>query len=158
MSYEYSGHEAEFDEEIDDEAPRPRRWVSVLVFFVLIAIGSGAAFAWHGHDGALLTASSGVSPRAPEAAQEALLKSLAEAQQRMAAATQRSQELLQAQDAEIKRLTDTIAQLATRLDAMSARNAQGSVPPPQPKKPAPKVVAPKPSAPAPLSLAPEGKQ
>ena len=52
-----------------------------------------------------------------------------------------------------------VAQLSTRVDGLSVRNAQAAVPQPAPKKPAaPKVVAPKPAAPAPLSLAPEAKQ
>jgi hypothetical protein len=164
VSYQHSGHEAKYDEEFEDEGeePRPRFWVYVLICLVLAATGSGAAFAWHGYGGELLafTAAPKAAP-APQAAvvQDALLKTLTEAQQRATAIAQRNQELLQAQDAQIKRLSDTVSQLATRVEGLSARNAQAFVPPPAPKKPAaPKVVAPKPSAPAPLSLTPEGKQ
>jgi hypothetical protein len=170
----YGGHEAEFDEEfvddgVDDEAPRPRLWVSALVCVALAATGSGAAFAWHGYGGggwttAALTSAPKAAPAPPQAAavQDALLKSLTEGQQREAAIAQRNQELLQAQAAEIKRLSETVAQLATRVEALTVRNAQAAVPPPAPKKPAPKVVQHKPEAPAPLSLAPspapEGKK
>ena len=94
-------------------------------------------------------------------ARNALLKNLTEAQQRAAGIAQRNQDLLQAQAVEIKRLAEAVAQLSTRVDGSSVRNAQAAVPPPAPKKPAaPKVVVPKPvaAAPAPLSLAPEGKQ
>jgi len=158
VNNQYSGHEAEFDEEFEDDERKPRRWVSALVCIMLAATGSGAAFLWHGYDGAQFVAALKAAPAPQAAAQEALMKGLAEAQQRATAIAQRSQELLQAQDAQIKRLSDTVSQLATRVDALSVRNAQASVAPPAPKKPVPKAVAPKPSAPAPLSLAPEGKQ
>ena len=170
MSHQYSGHQAEFDEEFEgeeyeDEAPRPRFWVRALVCAVLAATGSGAAFAWHGYGGGeLTTAALTAAPKAASApqaaaAQEALLRNLADAQQRAAAIAQRNQDLLQAQAAEIKRLSEAVAQLSTRVDGLGVRNAQAAVSPPAPKKPAaPKVVAPKPAAPAPLSLAPEEKK
>lgn len=170
MIHRYSDHEAEFDEEfeseeVEDEGRRPRFWVSALVCVALAATGSGAAFAWHGYGGGdVMTAALTSAPKAASApqaaAQDAVLKNLADAQQRAATIAQRNQDLLQAQAAEIKRLSDAVAQLSTRVDGMSVRNAQAAVvAPAAPKKPAaPKVVAPKPAAPAPLSLAPEAKQ
>jgi hypothetical protein len=169
VSHQYSGHEAEYDEEFEDEVEerKPRFWVSALVCVALAATGSGAAFAWHGYAGGeLTTAALSAAPKAaaaPQAAaaQDALLRNLTEAQQQASVIAKRNQDLLQAQAAEIKRLSDAVAQLSTRVDGMSVRNAQAAVPAPAPKKPAaPKVVAPKPAAagPAPLSLAPEGKQ
>jgi len=168
VSHQYSGHEAEFDEEFEneeDEARKPRLWVSALVCIALAATGSGAAFAWHGYAGGeLITGALTAAPKAVPAsqavaAQDALLKSLAQAQQNAAAIAQRNQDLLQAQAAEIKRLSDAVAQLSTHVDGLSVRNAQAAVPPPAPKKPAaPKVVQHKPAAPAPLSLAPEEKK
>lgn len=164
MSYQHSGHETEYDEEFEDEVEerKPRFWVSALVCVALAATGSGAAFAWHGYGGGeLTTAALSAAPKtasAPQAAaaQDALLRNLTEAQQQATAIAKRNQDLLQAQAAEIKRLSDAVAQLSTRVDGMSVRNAQAAVPSPAPKKPAvPKVVAPKPAAPAPLSLAPE---
>jgi hypothetical protein len=108
--------------------------------------------------GALTAAPKTASAPQAAAAQDALLKSLAEAQQRATAIAQRNQDLLQAQAAEIKRLSETVSQLATRVDGLGVRNAQAAVPP-APKKPAaPKIVQHKPEAPAPLSLAPEGKK
>ena len=163
MSHQYSGHEADFDEEYEEEAPRSRVWVSALTCIVLAATGSGAAFAYRGYGGDLVAFSAAPKPAAPSSqtavaaisAQDALLKSVAEAQQRAAAIAQGNQQLLQAQAAEIKRLSDTVAQLATRVDAMGLRNAQAAVPPHEAKKPAaPKAVAHKPAAPAPMSLAP----
>ncbi len=170
MNHQYSGHAAEFDdefedEEFEDEAPRSRFRVYALICVVLAATGSGAAFAWHGYaggelnTGALTAAPKAMPAQQAIAAQDALLKNLTEAQQRATAIAQRNQDLLQAQGAEIKRLSEAVTQLSTRVDGLSVRNAQGAVPPPAPKKPAaPKVVAPKPAAPAPLSLAPEAKQ
>jgi len=168
VSHQYSGHEAEFDEEFEneeDEERKPRLWVSALVCIALAATGSGAAFAWHGYAGGeLITGALTAAPKAVPAsqavaAQDALLKSLAQAQQNAAAIAQRNQDLLQAQAAEIKRLSDAVAQLSTHVDGLSVRNAQAAVPPPAPKKPAaPKVVQHKPAAPAPLSLAPEEKK
>jgi hypothetical protein len=167
VSYQYSGHEAEYDEEFEDEVEerRPRFWVSALVCVALAATGSGAAFAWHGYGGGeLMTAALTATPKtapAPQAAaaQDALLRNLADAQQQAAAIAQHNQDLLQAQAAEIKRLSEAVAQLSTRVDGLGVRNAQAAVPSPALKKPAaPKVAAPKPAAPAPMSLAPEGKQ
>jgi hypothetical protein len=173
VSLQHSGRQAEFDEEFEDEeyedeAPRRPLWVHALVCVVLAATGSGAAFAWHGYagnGGELITGALSAPKAAPAsqavAAQDALLRNLAEAQQRAAVIAQGNQDLLRAQAAEIKRLSDSVAQLTTRVDGMSVRNAQASVATPAPKKPAaPKVVAHKPEAPAPLSLAPapEGKK
>jgi hypothetical protein len=170
VSHQYSGHQAEYDEEFEDEEyedeeRKPRFWLRALVCVVLAATGSGAAFAWHGYGGGeLVTGTLTAAPKAVPAsqafaAQDALLKSLAQAQQNATAIAQRSQDLLQAQAAEIKRLADSVAQLSTRVDGLRVRNAQAAVPPPAPKKPAvPKVVQHKPDAPAPLSLAPEGKK
>lgn len=169
MSHQYSGHEAEFDEGFADHAAeerKPRFWAQALVCVVLAATGSGAAFAWHGYGGGelmagVLTAApkAAPAPQAVAAAQDALLRNLTEAQQRATAIAQRNQDLLQAQAAEIKRLSEAVSQLSTHVDGLSVRNAQAAVPMPAPRKPAaPKVVAPKPAAPAPLSLAPEGKK
>src|SRR5258708_250115 len=84
VTNQYSDHEAELDNELEDEARRPRRCVSALVCLMLAATGSGAAFLWHGSDGALFAAApkAAPAPQAAAAAQEALLKSLADAQQR----------------------------------------------------------------------------
>lgn len=168
MSHQYSGREAEFDDEFEneeDEERKPRLWVSALVCIALAATGSGAAFAWHRYAGGeLITGALTAAPKAAPAsqavaAQDALLKSLAQAQQNATAIAQRNQDLLQAQAAEIKRLSEAVAQLSTHVDGLSMRNAQAAVPPPAPKKPAaPKVVQHKPAAPAPLSLAPEEKK
>jgi hypothetical protein len=166
VSRQHIGQEAERDDEFhdQDEERSPRFWVYTLVSVVLAATGSGAAFAWHGyrgHDGELFTGALTAVPKAPAqqaaAAQDALLRNLTDAQQRAAAVAQRNQELLQAQATDIKRLSDTVAQLATRVDSLSARYAQAAVPP-APKKPAAPKVAPQPAAPAPPSLAPEAKR
>ena|SRR5579871_4658038 len=168
VSRHYIGQEAERDDEFQDrdEKRRPRFRVYALVSVVLAATGSGAAFAWHayrGHQGELFTGALTAAPKSlpaqqAAAAQDAQLRNLVDAQQRAAAVAQRTQELLQAQAADIKRLSDTVAQLATRVDSLSARNAHAAVPF-APKKPAaPRVAASQPAAPAPPSLAPEAKQ
>src|ERR1700724_208261 len=128
VSYQHSGHEAEYDDEFedDDEDRRPRFWVSALVCVVLAATGSGAAFAWHGYAGGeLMTGALSATPKtasAPQAAaQDALLRNLTDAQQQAAVIAKRNQDLLQAQAAEIKRLSDAVAQLSTRVDGLSGR-------------------------------------
>jgi hypothetical protein len=170
VSHQYSSREAEYDEEFEgdeyeDEEPRPRFRVYALACVLLVATGSGAAFAWHGYGGGelvtgALSAATKAAPAAQAvAAQDALLRTLADAQQRAAVIAQGNQDLLRAQAADIKRLSDAVAQLTTRVDGLSVRNAQASVVAPAPKKPAvPKAVAAKPAAPGPLSLAPEEKK
>jgi hypothetical protein len=104
VSHQYGGHEAEFDEEyedeeFEDEERTPRFWVRALVCVVLAATGSGAAFAWHGYGGGelitgALTAAPKVAPASQAiAAQDALLKNLADAQQRAAVIAQGNQDL-----------------------------------------------------------------
>ncbi len=130
MIDQHGGHEAEFDEEFEDdefenEERKPRFRVYALVCLLLAATGSGAAFAWHGYGGGeLMTGALTAIPKAASApqaaaAQDALLRNLADAQQRAAAVAQRNQDLLQAQAAEIKRLSDAVAQLSTRVDGLS---------------------------------------
>ena len=108
-----------------------------LVCVVLAATGSGAAFAWHGYGGgelstgALTAAPKAASAPQAAAAQEALLRNLTEAQQRAAAIAQGNQDLLRSQAAEIKRLSEAVAQLSTRVDGMGVRNAQAAVPRPR---------------------------
>ncbi len=138
------------DHEEDAEGKQSRPLFHALVCIALAAAGSGAAFVWRGDVGgalSMLTSAPTSAPASPT--QDALLKSLVEAQQNTTAIDQRNQDLLQAQAAEIKRLSDAVSQLATQVDALNARAAHAVVPPHALKKPAPKVVAPKPAAPVP---------
>ena len=145
------------DHEEDAEAKRSLPLLQALVCIALAATGSGAAFVWRGDVGGALSAlTSAPTPASAPLAQDALLKSIVEAQQNATAIDQRNQDLLQAQTAEIKRLSDAVSRLATQVDALNVRAAQAVVPPHTPKKPAPKAVAPKPAAPVPPT--PEEKQ
>jgi hypothetical protein len=150
-------------EEIVDEKPRSSRpWLAALVCVLLAATGSAGAFLWRGDlHGRLLFAAAPKAATAPQAtaaaASESLLKAVAETQRNGTAIAQSNQALLQAQTAEIERLSDTVSQLTAQVDAIGVRTTQAVVAPPL-KKPTPKVVRPKPVAPAPLTMTPEAKQ
>ena len=95
---------------------------------------------------------------------KAALQGLQQSQQGTAVDLRRDQEMLQAQQADIKRLSEEVAQLAAKLDLLqgSARDAQASAPPPVqrpvPKKPASKPAVREPASPTPLSVSPEEKK
>ena len=82
--------------------------------------------------GALTAIPKAASAPQAAAAQDALLRRIwltpSNARLRSRSA---NQDLLQAQAAEIKRLSDAVAQLSTRVDGLSVRNAQAPVPQPR---------------------------
>lgn len=120
------------------EEPVKRRGRTLALCLLLVLIGAGSAFLWHYYSGSL---SEPAISRLDEISQ--LKTTLQGLQSQQGAEVQRNQEMLQAQQADIKRLSEEVAQLTAKLDLLqsSARDAEAAIPPthkPPPKKPAPK--------------------
>ena len=164
--------ESEYLDTGEAEEPARRPWRVIAVALLSACLGSGLAFGWryYGNDYA------GLAGQKTEAKPDVtnILRGLQQSQQaiaadaqRIAADEQRNLEVLAAQQVEIKRLSEQIAQVAGNLDSLRAsiQGAQASAPPPVEKPPQKKKPAPKPSIeqhnaapPNPPSLAPEEKQ
>lgn len=134
-----------------EEEPKRANWVSTAVVALLLAcIGVGLAFFWRAYGGSVSALPSAASVSGPAAAPpggvtgatEKGLSDLQAVQQQLAGQMQAATQLLASQQAEIKRLSDQLAALTGKIDALQ-----------QPVTPAPvgKQVAPvrkKPAAPA----------
>ena len=139
-----------------------RRGRTLAVCLLLVLIGGGSAVLWHYFSGSL---SGPAVSRTDEISQlTSTLKGLQQSQQDIALDVRQDKQMLQAQQANIKRLFDEIFQLAAKLDSLqsSLRDAQASAPPlvqkPAPKKPASKPVVHEPASQAPASVTPEETQ
>ena len=138
MSYECEGErEYETEPARDIGALRSSRRTAIVICIALALTGSGAAFLWREYGGALDDFAIFKSEAAPQAVS---LKVFDEYQQAVAGNLRRYSEMLQAQDAEIKRLSDQVLQLTMKIDSLEsrARDAQAASPAPKaaPKKPA----------------------
>jgi uncharacterized protein HemX len=134
--------ESEYLDTAEAEEPARRPWRMIAIVLLLVCLGSALAFGWRyfGNDYA------GLAGQKTEAKPDGTitLQELQQSQQATAADAQQNQEMLAAQQAQIKRLSEQIAQVAGNLDSLRAsmEGAQASDPqpekPPQKKKPAPK--------------------
>jgi outer membrane murein-binding lipoprotein Lpp len=137
-------------DDIDYETPREprrRRWVSIAVAAGLAMLGVASALLWRTYSDSIPALPSFASVAAPGAASPADpadkavgFKDLQALQQQIAGSLQSSAQLVAAQQAEIKRLSDQVSTLNAKIDALSrpAASAQAAVP-----------AAPPPAAPAP---------
>jgi uncharacterized coiled-coil protein SlyX len=160
-----AGYEAE-------QAPAPQRirWVTIAVAAgLLAATGVASAFAWRAY-GIPLTLPSFAwvtgQPATPAvvADKPVTLKDLQALQQQIAGPLQSNAQLLAAQQAEFKRLSDQVSALTAKVDALEhpPASAQASLPasaPPPPAAARKKSAAPKPppgisTGGAPLPVAP----
>jgi uncharacterized coiled-coil protein SlyX len=139
-----------------------RRGRTLAACLLLVLIGGGSAVLWHYFSGSL---SEPAVSKTDEISQlTSTLKGLQQSQQDIALDVRHDEQMLQAQQANIKRLSDQIFQLAAKLDSLqsSLRDAQASAPPSvqktAPKKPASKPVVHEPASQAPASVTPEEKQ
>jgi uncharacterized coiled-coil protein SlyX len=154
-------HQLEDDVEYEpEEAPRRgRRWISVIVVLGLAATGSASALLWRAYGNDLPTFPSfGSTPPADPGDKVLMLKDFQAFQQQITAQTQAATQLLGSQQAEIKRLSEQITVLATKLDAVQRSVAAVQVAPPAPipmppvrKKPVVQKPAEEPPAEAPPS-------
>jgi uncharacterized coiled-coil protein SlyX len=150
----------------EPEAPERRRWVPVAVAAGLAVLGVVSAVLWRAYGDSLPALPSFASFRgtpAEVADKPAGLRDFQAFQQQVAGSLQSTAQLLAAQQAEIKRLSDQVTALNAKIDTLQnpAASAQASVPPPAApaapaapkKKPAPKPAATISTGGAPLPLA-----
>jgi len=138
-----------------EEAPRRgRRWISIIVILALAATGSASAFLWRAYGNNFPTFPSfGSTPPADAGDKVIVQKDLQGFQQQITAQTQAATQLLGSQQAEIKRLSEQMTDLATKLDTLQRSVTSLHVTPPIPIKPTPipmppvrkKPVVPKPA-------------
>jgi hypothetical protein len=151
--------ELEYDPQVDDELAPKEKPVRNGLFFawcvVLSLLGVGSAFAWRAIRGEL-----SYQPPQSTASAVAYVPStdFQAYQQSTATALQQSSALLQAQQAEVKRLSDQVAQLIDEVSALKSASAEmhASAKPPA-KKSAQKPAQALRERSTPLSLNP-GKQ
>lgn len=142
-----------FPDDVAYQAEQPsqrRRWIPLAVAAALALSGIAAAFAWRAYGGASLTLPSfgfgTAQPAAVAAADKPVgLKDLQALQQQIAGPLQSNAQLLAAQQAEIKRLSDQVSALAAKVDALEhpPATAQASLPASAAPSPAPAPAAPR---------------
>lgn len=120
--------------------PRRRRWVPVAVVAGLLLFGSASAVLWNAWGYGLPALPSFTSGPAETPDKTVGLKDFQAFQQQIAASMQSAAQLVAAQQAEIKRLSDQVAALAVKIDALqppaAPPQAAAPVPPPAPPPPA----------------------
>ena len=139
----------------EPEAPKRRRWLPYAIVAMLAVTGCVSAILWraYGNNGPIL-ASFGSTPSADAGDRVVVLRDLQAFQQQILVQTQAATQLLTEQQAEIKRLSDQMAVLNAKLDALqhSAASVQPPAAVPVPKPP----VRKKPAAPKPVEASPAG--
>jgi uncharacterized coiled-coil protein SlyX len=156
----YRTDDDRYDDRYDEPEAKPKRtnWVSTaVVALLLVCVGVGLAFFWRAYGGSVSALPSIAAVNGPAAAPPAAgaaVKGVGPAdlqalQQQLAGQIQAVNQLLASQQAEIKRLSDQLAALTGKVDALQ-----------QPVAPAPvaKQAAPvrKKPAPAPVAANPAG--
>jgi uncharacterized coiled-coil protein SlyX len=124
--------------------PARRRWVPIAVFAGLALLGSASAWAWYAWGNGFpalpsFTSSVAAPGAAPEVPDKTVgLKDFQAFQQQIAATLQSTGQLVAAQQAEIKRLSDQVAALTAKIDTLQrpAASAQATAPAPPPPPPA----------------------
>jgi uncharacterized coiled-coil protein SlyX len=140
------------------EAPQPGRWVLAGAFVGLAIFGIASAFVWRAYDGGPLTLPSFLSGTGQAAAPPAVatadkpvtLKDLQALQQQVAGPLQSNAQLLAAQQAEIKRLSDQVSALTAKVDTLQHPPASAPTAIPQPVAPVAPAARKKSAAPPPV--------
>ncbi len=158
MAHLFDNAPDDADYQVEPE-PRRRRWVGVVGALGLAVVGVVSALLWHTWSDGVPIFPSAASEK-PAAAEAAANRTVGVAdfqafQQQIAGTMQSTSQLLGAQQAEIKRLSDQIAALAARIDALqspaasaSAQAALPTAPTPAPAAPRKRPIAAKKPAPA----------
>lgn len=137
--------------------PARPAWLWAAGVAALAIVGIASAFAWRAYGGIPLTLPSFASgtgqPAAPAVVAEKPvgLKDLQALQQQIAGPLQSSAQLLAAQQAELKRLSDQVSALAAKVDALEhpPASTQASFPASAPPAPSPAPTAPRKKSAAP---------
>jgi uncharacterized coiled-coil protein SlyX len=137
-------------DEAEDPAPGHRRWVAIAVAAGLALFGSASALLWHAWGGGLAALPSFTSNAAPTGIVDKTvgLKDFQAFQQQVATTVQSTAQLVAAQQAEIKRLSDQVAALGAKIDTLQrpAASAQAAAPAPPPAPPPAPAARKKPAA------------
>jgi cell division protein FtsB len=145
-----------FDDDIDYELrrePERRRWVGVAVVAALAMFGVTSAMLWRAYSAGVPVLPSFASGAAPGAASPAEVadkavgfKEFQALQQQIAGSLQSSAQLVAAQQAEIKRLSDQVSALSAKIDALQRPAASAQAPVASPPPPPPPAARKKPAA------------
>ena len=127
--------------DLPDEEPRRSVLSTLVVVILLAATGSGSALLWRAYgNGAALPSFASAPDKAVATADRPVgLTDFQAFQQQIATSLQSTQQLLTAQQAEMKRLSDQMSALTGKLDLLQrpVAAAQGALPAPAPKPAAP---------------------
>jgi uncharacterized coiled-coil protein SlyX len=133
------------------QEPGRRRWIPIAVVAGLVMLGAASALLWRAWGNGLPALPSFTSAPAPAEVPDKTvgLKEFQALQQQIAGTTQSTAQLVAAQQAEIKRLSDQVSALSAKIDALQrpAASAQAAAPvPPPPPPPPPPAARKKPAA------------
>lgn len=134
------------------QAPGRRRWVPIAVAAGLAMFGAASALLWNAWGNGLPALPSFTSGAAPGAAPANVpdktvgLKDFQAFQQQVAATMQSTAQLVAAQQAEIKRLSDQLSALAAKIDALQRPPASAQAAAPVPPPPPPPAARKRPAA------------
>jgi uncharacterized coiled-coil protein SlyX len=141
-------------EDLHQPAPVRRRWVPIAVVAGLALLGSASAWAWYvWGDGLPALPSFSSSGPAPGAAPAEVpdktvgQKDFQAFQQQIAATMQSTAQLVAAQQAEIKRLSDQVAALSAKIDTLQSPAASVQAAPVAPPSPPQSAARKRPAAP-----------
>jgi hypothetical protein len=132
------GADDDFDYEPEQALEPERRrspWKPIAIVAALAVIGLGSAFIWHGYGETFLSfafKSDSAAGSTAVAEGPVTLKDFQAFQQQIAAQMQTEMQLLESQQAEMKRLSDQAAALAATIDALKLSSAQAAAPAPPP--------------------------
>jgi uncharacterized coiled-coil protein SlyX len=140
-------------EDLHQPEPARRRWVPIAAFAGLAMLGAASALAWYAWGNGLPALPSFTSSVASPGAAPAEvpdktvgLKDFQAFQQQIAATLQSTAQLVAAQQAEIKRLSDQVAALTAKIDTLQRPSASAQAVAPAPPPP-PAAARKRPTAP-----------